>query len=326
MIPSVNAQINDPKKYRAVRFNAPGLKPLPRLEPMTKRMVDRAANLHIEWTRKVFAILPGPPLATILQEAPKDFHDDEPKAFTCCSNDVPIVTKAFAPTEILGIDTAFASLLGSDVLNQINAASGVYSAELIAAYTKFLNESFPEIIRVANYKARKAWEAFNKTKPFPGAPLTGNEPFIQALKRNGLKLATDKVTLFFEPGLKEMIVNGIRDGQSNQQVKAAINRKYGTRAAWHWARLVRTEMTLAIGETALAEYAAHDVPYVKFSKSLAARPPGEICGVLAEADNGYGRGVYLRNEAPQPVRDTHPSCRCNLLPVYRVANVPVPLS
>jgi hypothetical protein len=39
----------------------------------------------------------------------------------------------------------------------------------------------------------------------------------------------------------------------------------------------------------------------------------DICDIHAGKNNGYGKGVYELDDAPRPIRDTHPNCKCSLI-------------
>ncbi len=70
-----------------------------------------------------------------------------------------------------------------------------------------------------------------------------------------------------------------------------------------WERLARSEMSMAAEKAKLEEWKAWDIKEVHFS------PAPDACPQCQSLE-----GDYPIDEAPIPVRDTHPRCRCALRP------------
>ncbi|AJA42405.1 hypothetical protein AJ85_05695 [Alkalihalobacillus alcalophilus ATCC 27647 = CGMCC 1.3604] len=79
-------------------------------------------------------------------------------------------------------------------------------------------------------------------------------------------------------------------------------------------RLARTEMTAAYGEgTIAAGQVAPSYKGVQWLLSLS-HPSPDICDVMAEHDEGLGKGVYGKGN--EPLFPAHPNCICSLVQVH----------
>lgn len=113
----------------------------------------------------------------------------------------------------------------------------------------------------------------------------------------------DVSTRAFQKGILDRLQQGIYDGINPNTVADMLEREFGLHD-YDWIRLARSEIAAAQAAGKLREYEALGVSKVDFATAGGACP---ICVGLAES------GPYEIGEAPMPVRDSHPNCRCSLL-------------
>lgn len=115
------------------------------------------------------------------------------------------------------------------------------------------------------------------------------------LLRNRTKIDIGKVT--------NAMTAGILLGQNPTEIAAVLDKKFGD-ANLDWNRLARTEMTIAAEEAKKKEYKERKIKELEF---VLARDACPQCTPL--------KGIYKIDESPIPGKDTHPYCRCTLIPV-----------
>lgn len=134
-----------------------------------------------------------------------------------------------------------------------------------------------------------------------------DDPLVTNYFREAYGRVTSKISLHFKSQAISEIVTGLRDGNPWDVIARNIYKKVGLGSRYHWKRLVRTEMTFTYGLTAKESFQQAGAQYVKWSTAI---NPCPICTGLI--------GYYTLGNAPRPASDTHPNCRCVILPFFRL--------
>jgi SPP1 gp7 family putative phage head morphogenesis protein len=121
----------------------------------------------------------------------------------------------------------------------------------------------------------------------------------------GLELVRDGAVRTYHDGIVEQLRAGAFDGINPERVSQQLADAFDL-GDYNWTRLARSEIARAQGFGKVEEYKALGVDNVNFVTAGGACP---ICEELAAA------GPYALDDAPQPVDDSHPNCRCTLLAV-----------
>ena len=305
------------------------LKPPSRLNGIAKRGLADTAQRQVGYSRAIWKIagelIPDFPSFNSVRSETKAIEDHQ--CGPACNHEEP-KQKDFTPSEMADIEAEFRRIYGDGAAFLIDqqaeeairdiAGNGVSNYNDLSKnpiFIAMLLKGIKEAARIALYKSDSAWKRLGRTAPLPGGPIPlAGEPWILELEANGLALIRDKYMKLFSTEIKQIMVQGFNRNLSAEQVASALNRRAGTGALWQFRRLVRTEMTGAITETARRQYEANGVTYMQYSVAGNACP---ICLELAMKDTGYGQGLYLVNEFPAIPSVSHPNCRCCGYPVYR---------
>jgi SPP1 gp7 family putative phage head morphogenesis protein len=121
----------------------------------------------------------------------------------------------------------------------------------------------------------------------------------------GLELVRDGAVRTYHDGIIEQLRAGAFDGINPERVSQQLADAFDL-GDYNWSRLARSEIARAQGFGKVEEYKALGVDKVNFVTAGGACP---ICEELAAA------GPYVIDDAPQPVDDSHPNCRCTILAV-----------
>lgn len=316
------------------------LKPPSRLEVQAFAFVKGFMDRHVALMRKWWDILPGESFDATRRRvresqskgvAPIDDltlhrilyedlgHRDK------CGPDCNHQAKAFTPSQLDRIEEDFTGIdpdaptwsLLMDLAGEETERDMVGNSEDDmdgSAYRVAMGAVIAEIIRIALFKSKQAFKRSGRSGEFQGQRLNEGLDFITDIYANGYGLVTSKITKFFLPIAKEIINRELRAGKSWAQVKWTLNRRIGIGGAWHWERLIRSEMAAAISRVSIAQYKQAGVELVKWSAALNRCP---ICDRYATENKGFGAGIYRIDSAPLPMINSHPNCRCTLLPIYR---------
>ena len=138
----------------------------------------------------------------------------------------------------------------------------------------------------------------------PASVLT--DAMVRALReRGGSQIRTTEVRV-----LRERIINviaaGALDGLPAESIAAELERLFGL-GEYDWKLLVSSELVQAYGDAKEAEMIAQGL--VKYDWTTAG--DGDVCATCARhRDNG----PYLLGQGPKPMQDSHPLCRCAIVP------------
>lgn len=128
-----------------------------------------------------------------------------------------------------------------------------------------------------------------------------------ALQASGLQLVRNGVVRTFREAIVQRLVSGELDGLNPRTVARKLSQQFDV-GNYNWERLARSEIAQAQVLGKKAEYEAagiERVDYVTAADGLVS----SICRGLA------ANGPYALADAPVPMRDSHPSCRCTWRPV-----------
>src|SRR5690606_8606567 len=102
------------------------------------------------------------------------------------------------------------------------------------------------------------------------------------------------------------LASGEFDGQNPVNVARELQRRFDG-GDYNWERLARSEIAMAQSDGSLALYEQQGITLVDYS-TAEDEAVSTICRELAAA------GPYTLDKAPVPVRDSHPNCRCAIVP------------
>jgi SPP1 gp7 family putative phage head morphogenesis protein len=132
------------------------------------------------------------------------------------------------------------------------------------------------------------------------------------LATRDLQLVKDGSVRTFHDGILKGLQDGAYDGLNPSTVAKQLGDAFDLQG-YNWERLARSEIAAAHGAGKIAQYQALGVSKVDFVTAGGACP---ICEDLA------GKSPYDIADAPMPVDDSHPNCRCSLLASQKGSNAP----
>jgi SPP1 gp7 family putative phage head morphogenesis protein len=141
----------------------------------------------------------------------------------------------------------------------------------------------------------------------PLLDLIKNQEILAELQDNGFKLLKDKATKRVLKDILPALDEFVTAGKNPKEVAAGLRDLFGE-ANTDWERLARSEMSMAAEKAKLAEWTEYGLKKIEFVPSPDACT---LCDGLA--------GVYEIKDAPVPVEDTHPRCRCASRPAGKEA-------
>lgn len=121
----------------------------------------------------------------------------------------------------------------------------------------------------------------------------------QGIKGNDLKGSYKAVI--------DAVESGVEDKIAKQLDYAVIDK-----TRYNMERVIRTERARATAEADREVIAQSDAQFVKFVLTAGHKP--DICDAYANADMGYGKGVYPIDKAP--ILPIHPNGKSRLVPVF----------
>jgi hypothetical protein len=252
-------------------------------------------------------------------------------------------TKAFEPWEIGNIDNEFDAWFSSKLRREIDGygnefiegAAGEKGEENISTNPSPLDLMYYLTIIAAGIEAtklaRKEWTrqpaSWREKNPWTAGEYVYNpaEPWIREMHRNGYQLVTSATTKQYLPALRRDMVAMAKEGIPHTTIARRIRDQYGEKL-YHWQRLVRTEMAIAINKTAIERYEELGGKWVKWSLGSNAC---EICTGFAATANALETGnperpiivlygVWPIDSAPSVPEVTHPNCRCSWTILFRI--------
>lgn len=137
-------------------------------------------------------------------------------------------------------------------------------------------------------------------KERPILDIIKNKEIFDEIARNGFALVKDNATTAIVDEIIPAIEEQVGEGVNPRDVARKLEKLFGDKNS-DWERLARSEMSMAAERAKLDEWSEWDVKKVKFAPAPDACP---ICVALG--------GDYEISEAPVPVQDSHPRCRCSV--------------
>lgn len=153
----------------------------------------------------------------------------------------------------------------------------------------------------------------NAAAQIPAAtPLDITEAIVASLRANALLRVTNTLARTYREEIVNLLVAGVLNGLSAAVVARQLRRKFED-AEYDWDLLVASELAEAHGDAKLQQMAANGIPQYDWSTA----GDGKVCKICAgHRDNG----PYTVGDGPVPMRDSHPLCRCSVIP-YLPENV-----
>jgi hypothetical protein len=139
-------------------------------------------------------------------------------------------------------------------------------------------------------------------KQQPILNLLKNKEIFETLTQNGFALVKNQATLAIKKKILPEMQAFSLAGSNPLEAARHLERMFGDQNA-SWERLARSEMTLAAEEAKLDEWAAWGEDTAEFMPAPGACP---LCKSM--------KGEYALKLCPVPVKNTHPRCRCSLVP------------
>lgn len=125
------------------------------------------------------------------------------------------------------------------------------------------------------------------------------------LQSRGFELVRDGVARELRDKIVAELASGAYDGMNPEIVARQLRQQFAA-AEYNWERLVRSEVAMAQSDAKLDTYRGAGVERVDYLTAGDSRV-STICRSLAAA------GPYAIADAPVPVRDSHPNCRCTIV-------------
>lgn len=126
-----------------------------------------------------------------------------------------------------------------------------------------------------------------------------------ALAARALELVTNTTIRAYRDEVLAALAEGAYDGQKPRDVARALRQRFEAHE-YDWQRLARSEIAMASARGKLDTYREHGIEEYDWAAA------GDACPIC----NGYQQGgPYLVGVGPMPVIDSHPACRCTVMPV-----------
>lgn len=275
-------------------------------EQLAKRFVRAVLDAHVRCVAGIISDLPGNDTWASVARATKMLH---------------VAEKKLTPGEVDRLMAQAALTIDPILLSQIMQRIGALQLELwpedsspeTVADNTLLQGQFPQFLTETYKEGLK--EGFNRvsnagvTEVQFESVFNPNSLFAQKMYTEGYKYVTTKITKDFMPEVLKVMMKGVTAGDSWTDISTNLYKETGTGYLWQWQRLVRTEMTRAFDLSFTEEFVQYGVEAVKWSAAIGACP---ICQNIAQTNRGY----YPIVDRPHIPEDTHPNCRCDLIPVY----------
>jgi SPP1 gp7 family putative phage head morphogenesis protein len=140
-------------------------------------------------------------------------------------------------------------------------------------------------------------------KERPILDIIKNQEVFDELCKNGFQLVKDDATQAIVNEILPAIDAHVIAGSNPLQIASVLEKIFGDKNS-DWERLARTEMSAAAEQAKLDEWNEWGVKKVQFVPAPDACP---FCFSIA--------GEYPVGQCPVPGTDTHPRCRCSIIPV-----------
>jgi len=251
--------------------------------------------------------------------------------------------KEFSPQMISALERRFRDMFGNsaavDLLNMAERwVMSAFTAKTVGRNGYWGNAFFQVVdhqLRATYNQTKTAWDNLSKKKRSQIAPpitvvVDNSTTFMESIYNNGYSRVTDKITKLHLNQVREIMLDGMNNGKTAQEIVADLN-QLGGREAWHWERLVRSEMINASQQAAIEEAKACEDVNLMWLTSVSKA----TCRICLERnrmvfdphqmglDSYFSSAETAKIEAGRTVkigRFPHPNCRCSLSPTYEHAD------
>lgn len=139
----------------------------------------------------------------------------------------------------------------------------------------------------------------------PGAVLTLSEGVVAQLRAHGLAQVRTTFARTYRDQIVNTLISGVYNGLAPAAVAQILRRVFDR--TYDWDRLVASEMTDAHSAAKELQFAANGLE--KYDWSTAG--DGDVCPICS---NHRDSGPYTVGAGPLPGKDSHPLCRCSIIP------------
>lgn len=205
-----------------------------------------------------------------------------------------------------------------------DAVSGSKEVSKVISSTMEAGKSWSQLatnIRRTDLIGSDPTKRISELGDFARKAFAGNDPKALAAYQREIRRAEQyikqlKVDNRSTGDLRRAYEKVIRATETGKQaaIDKAIDFAARKKMAYNAQRIARTETIRAYGDMVQDEFKNdEDVAAIQWSLTLGDNTC-PVCEGIASEDSGYGAGVYLKDELPE--YPAHPSCMCDLSPVY----------
>ena len=269
----------------------------------------------------------------------------EPKPYShhCCTDHDH--EKAFSPQMISSLERRFRDMFGSSAaVDLLNIAErwvlACFTSEAVGR-NGYWGASYFQIVdyqlRATYNKTRTAWDNLSKKRRAQISPpitiaVDNSSRFMETIYNNGYTRVTSKITKLHLSQVREIMLDGMTNGKTAAEIAADLN-GLGSAEAYHWTRLVRSEMVNANQQASIEQAKAGEDVNLKWMTAIS-KTTCKIClersGMVFDPhqmglDSYFATAETAKIEANQKIkvpigRFPHPNCRCSLAPTYEYAD------
>ena len=270
----------------------------------------------------------------------KKFIDDLP----CCHHDHTTHSAdkvaGFNPQKISSLERQFRNRFGKelavDLLNigarwqleamrdaTVGSTGGYWSTAYYVTLSDTFQSAYTELMSPSIWDQLKKRAARQNIDLVPPMPLivTDGQEFIEDIYTNGYTRVTSKITQLHIPRVQQIMTEGLSGGLNWDQIAAQMHEQLGA-DAYHWTRLVRSEMINASQEAKINQALESDDVNVIWRASrvgacpVCAQRNGKIFDPRKMGDAAYfatdETGKIDTKKEIKIGRYPHPNCRCTM--------------
>lgn len=186
--------------------------------------------------------------------------------------------------------------------------AGLRDQKTIATLSTELYDGFGYGAKINHGEVRSKLEQIAQLR-INGEPLSdGLKLRLKQISKQIDKLQTVNLRIAYGDVIKSI------ESESKKAIEKSLYVAVQEKSRYQASRIARTETSRAYYNATLSKYVNDpDVSAVKVTLSTGHKIY-DICDVYANADMGYGKGVYPLNSLPE--YPLHPNCFCRLSPVF----------
>jgi len=312
------------------------------------QLLTKSLNSFEEFVHGAMALYPD---GALIPYIGKEFVPVAHKDGACCTHVHTSDKATFSPQMISGLERSFRNLFGDSIANALLNMSARWALAMFgdsgavsnsgywagAYYTQLsdtFQSSYTEMMQPSIWDQLKKRAAGLGADLVPPMPLvvTDGAPWIKDIFANGFELVTSKITKLHLPTCQQIMLDGFKQNLTAKEIAANMQAQLGG-DAYHWTRLVRSEMIDA-SQRAKIEQAQEmeGVNIIWVASRMGATCPiciernGKVFDPRKMNEAGYfatDETVKLDTKRDLKIgRYPHPQCRCSLAYTVRPANWP----